>query len=119
MEEVTAEEAKVLLGIWKEHLKSILNSVHLSFPSPTGCSKAEVEKGKDLVSRGVFFPTVEAFEWEITPDKPIKFLTSANCMYLDLALLCWKIKPQETPLHTHLEKVVLENSCSLSLFLMF
>lgn len=53
MEEVTAEETKVLLGIRKEHQKSILNSSHHSFPLPMGCDKAEVEKGKDLASGGV------------------------------------------------------------------
>lgn len=56
MEKVTAEEAKVLLRIWKEHLKSILNSIQLSFLSLMGYSKAEMEKGKvkDLAPGGVF-----------------------------------------------------------------
>lgn len=116
MEEVTAEEAKVLLGIWNNLLKGILNSIHLFFPSPTGCSKAEVEKGKDLTSGCVFPPLQKLL---MTSDKSMEFLTSANYIYLNLALACSKIKLQETPLHTRLEKAVLENSCPLSLFLVF
>jgi len=54
MVKVRAEDAKDLLDIWEEHLKSICNSIHLSSPSPTGCSNAKFEQERDLASGGVF-----------------------------------------------------------------